>query len=160
MKRLALTLILVSMHAGPVGAGWDEGIAAYERGDYETALRELYPLAEQGDAKAQNNLGDMYCYGHGVPQDYAEAVRWYLNAAEQGYAAAQPLLGNMYEEGKGFPQDYVLAHMWFNLAASQLPPGITRDSVVNGLDEVAREMTPAQITEAQRLAREWKPNAQ
>jgi hypothetical protein len=75
MKRLALTLILVSMHAGPVGAGWDEGIAAYERGDYETALRELYPLAEQGDAKAQNNLGDMYCYGHGVPQDYAEAVR-------------------------------------------------------------------------------------
>ena len=55
------------------------------------------------------------------------------------------------------PQDYVQAHMWFNLAASRLPPGTNRDKAVKNRDIVAAKMTPAQIAEAQRLAREWKP---
>ncbi len=56
-------------------------MAAYQRGDYATALREWHPLAEQGGANAQLLLGSMYDNGLGVPQDYAEAVKWYSKAA-------------------------------------------------------------------------------
>ena len=62
---------------------------AYEREDYKTAYKLFLPLAEQGDAFAQYNLGLMYDQGLGVPQDYKEAVKWYRLAAEQGYADAQ-----------------------------------------------------------------------
>ena len=74
------------------------GLAAYGAGDYATALREWTPLAEQGDADAQSNLGLMYAEGDGVPQDYAEAVRWYQLAAEQGHAGAQARLQAVYEK--------------------------------------------------------------
>ncbi len=60
----------------PAWAGFDEGTAAFDRGDYATALREWRPLAKQGDAGAQIFLGFMYRKGRGVPQDYAEAVGW------------------------------------------------------------------------------------
>ncbi len=73
-------------------------------------------------------------------------------AAEQGDEVAQFSLGDMYESGTGVPQDYVLAHMWFNLAAAKGYP-FARDR----RDYLAQYMTPDQIAEAQRLAREWKP---
>ena len=80
--------------------------------------------------------------------------------AEQGIARAQGLLGLMYEYGRGVPQDFVRAHMWFNLAASRLPPGGVRDSAVKDRDRIAARMTPEQIAEAQRLARDWQPRAE
>ncbi len=132
-------------------------MAAYQPGHYATALREWRPLAEQGNAKAQFNLGVMYRNGEGVPQDDAKAARWYSKAAEQGDANAQNNLGVMYRIGLGVPQDYAHAHMWFNLAASKFPHGKVRDQVVKNRDIVAGRMTPAQISEAQKLAREWKP---
>ena len=92
----------------------------------------------------------MYENGEGVAQDYAEAVRWYRLAAEQGYANAQINLGGMYYNGEGVPQDYVQAHMWSNLAAAQ-----GNANAVANRDIAASLMTPAQIAEAQRLAREW-----
>ncbi len=141
----------------PAGAGWGEAEAAYQRGDYATAIRELRPLAEQGDGDAQNNLGTMYDYGQGVPQDDAKAVKWYRKAAEQGNAGAQYNLGVMYGNGQGVPQDYAQAHMWYNLAASRLPPGEKRDEAVKNSDNVAMAMIPVQLFEAQKLAREWKP---
>ncbi len=121
------------------------------------AIRELRLLAEQGDADAQFNLGIMYGDGRGVAQDYAEALQWYRKAAEQGYAKAQNNLGFMYSNGQGVPQDYAQAHMWYNLAASRLPTGEGRDIAVNNRDLLAKVMTPAQISEAQKLAREWRP---
>ena len=141
----------------PAWAGWDEAVAASKRGDYATVVRELRPLAEQGVAEAQLNLGNIYRKGRGVPQDYAEAVKWYSKAAEQGDAGAQYNLGLMYDNGLGVPQDAVQAHMWLNLAASKYPPGENRDRAVKNSDHVAKRMTPAQIAEAQKLAREWKP---
>ncbi len=132
-------------------------MAAYQPGDYATALREWRPLAERGNAKAQFNLGVMYRIGEGVPQDDAEAARWYSKAAEQGDANAQNNLGVMYRIGLGVPQDYAHAHMWFNLAASKFPPGKNRDTAVKNRDKIAKRMTPAQISEAQKLAREWRP---
>ncbi len=130
--------------------------SAAEQGDVK-ALQWYHKAAEQGYAEAQFNLGLMYFEGQGVPQDYAEAVRWHRKAAEQGYARAQFLLGMMYFLGQGVPEDEAQAHMWINLAASRLPPGEDRDESVKGLDIIAKVMTPAQISEAQKLAREWKP---
>jgi TPR repeat protein len=87
--------------AGPL----EDGEAAYQRGDYLTAVSLWRPLADYGDATAQVKLGQMYEEGHGVPQSYAEAIRLYRLAAEKGNAFAQDLLGLMYEEGEGVPQD-------------------------------------------------------
>ncbi len=89
--------------------------------------------------------------------DYTTAFREFEALAEQGDASGQFFLGTMYGDGWGVPQDYVQAHMWYNLAASRLPPGKDRDLAVENRDIIAARMTPAQIAEAQRLAREWKP---
>jgi uncharacterized protein len=100
-------------------AGIFEAQAAYERGDYATALNELRPLAEQGNAHAQASLGWMYTNGHGVPQDDAEAAKWYLLAAEQGDAFAQYMLPEMYAKGDRVPEDDVKAVKRIRLAAEQ-----------------------------------------
>ncbi len=172
----------------PAWTGFYKGVAAYNRGDYATAIRELRPLAERGLAEAQLKLGLMYYKGLGVPQDHAEAMKWYSKAAEQGNAKAQSYLGlmyyngwgvpqdfakavkwfrkaaeqgdtggqynlgGMYYNGHGVPQDYVQAHMWYNLVASQ-----DGKAAAKLRDMVAERMTPAQISEAQKLAREWRP---
>ncbi len=156
MKRLALAVAFLIALAMPAWADFQAVKAAYFSGDYATAFREFEPLAEQGVALAQFSLGFMYEKGQGVPQDYAEAVKWYRKAAEQGHGEAMNNLSLMYSHGRGVPQDYVRAHMWFNLAASRLPPGKVRDDAVFNRDSLARLMTPEQIAEAQRLAREWK----
>ncbi len=156
IKTLLATLVVSLSLAAPVLAGpWEDGKAAYKRGDHATALRLWRPLAEQGNANAQHYLGNMYANGHGVPQDYAEAVKWHRKAAEQGDATAQTALGVMYINGRGVPQDYVQAHKWYNLAASRFPPSTHRGLVVEDRENVAAKMTAAQIAEAQSLAREW-----
>jgi TPR repeat protein len=94
----------------------------------------------------------VYLYGRGVTQDDTEAVAWFRKAADQGDAIAEFLLGNQYANGKGVPQDYVRAHMWFSLAAAQ-----GEQRAVKTPEMAERKMTPAQITEAQKLARDWKP---
>ncbi len=117
--------------------------------NYKEAAKWYRLAAEQGEAEAQFILGTMYGTGQGVPQDYKEAVRWYRLAADQGHPHAQFSLGTMYGKGQGVPQDYVQAH---NLAGS------TGDADgVKERDGIANKMTPSQIAEAQRLAREWKP---
>src|SRR5271165_2127439 len=93
------------------------GKQALQNGDYATALKEFLPLAEQGDAEAQYNLGVMYRDGDGVPQDDKEAVRWFRLAAEQGLANGQFNLGYMYGTGHGVPQDDKEAVRWCRLAA-------------------------------------------
>jgi TPR repeat protein len=121
--------------------------------DYAAAAYWYRKAAHQGNARAQFALGFMYQTGQGVPQDYAEAVKWYRVAAHQGYASAQFNLGDMYYNGRGVPQDNIIAYMWFDLAAAR-----GKENAGNNRDiYVARRMTPAQIAEAQRLGREWKP---
>src|SRR5215471_10096284 len=127
--------------------------------DYATALSWYRKAAEQGDAKAQFNLGLMYAQGQGVTQDYATALSWYRKAAEQGDATAQFNLGLMYAQGLGMPQDKVLAYKWVSLAASRLAASEKkgRDDAVDLRDQIASKMTAAQIDEAQKLARDWRP---
>ncbi len=107
---------------GPALAGYDEGRAAYERGDYDTALLEWRPLAELGNAMAQKRLGDMYAGAKGVPEDEGTAIRWYGKAAEQGLASAQTSLGLIYESGRGVPQDYAMAVNYYRKAAALKDP--------------------------------------
>jgi TPR repeat protein len=104
-----------SVRAGPLG----DGFAAVERRDFATALRLFRPLAEQGNADAQNELGVMYARGLGVTQSYREAVKWYRLAAGQQHAVAQSNLGFMFYQGEGVPQDYNEAAKWFRLSADQ-----------------------------------------
>jgi len=76
--------------------------------------------------------------------------------AEQGDAAAQSLLGFVYSAGDGVPQDFVEAHKWVNLAASRETDNAPRNLYVDARNRLAERMTPAQIAEAQTLAREWQ----
>jgi uncharacterized protein len=118
--RTTIIALVLAFNAGSILAqDFQKGVAAYHSGDYATALREWRPLAEQGDASAQTNLGLMYDRGLGVPQDYAEAMKWYRLAAEQGEVSAQFNLGLMYDRGLGVPQDYAEAMKWYRLAAEQ-----------------------------------------
>ena len=120
LKHAVAAIILGLSFATPVAAGaLEDANAAIKRRDYATALRLIRPLAEQGDANAQYNLGVFY------------------------------------DNGLGVPQDKVRAYMWFNLSAAQ-----GREGAAAFRDLIARRMTPAQIAEAQKLAREWKPTKQ
>ena len=187
--RFTITLVLsIVCLAMPVWADFQAGMDALNRGDYATALHEWRPLAEQGDAlaqfnlgvlyrkgrgapqddvqarqwfekaaaqgqaKAQFNLGTLYFNGEGVAKDYQQAFRWFRLAADQGEALAQTKIAIMYDEGQGVPQDIVQAYKWYSLAATNgdKPAPQLRDALAN-------QMTPAQIAEAQKLAREWKP---
>ena len=142
-------------HAGGqlmLGLGYATGEGVPQ--DYSEAAAWYRKAAEQNEATAQYKLGQTYHHGLGVPQDYAEAITWYRQAAEQGNADAQGNLGLMYAKGEGVPQDNVEAHMWFNLAASRLT-GEHRERTVAVRDDLAARMTPADLSEAQRLAREW-----
>jgi methionine-S-sulfoxide reductase len=102
-----------------VAAPLEEGNAAYMRGDYATAERLLRPLAEEGNATAQFDLGGMYYHGRGVPQDYAAALTWYGKAADQGDPRAENGLGDMYLDGSGVAQDSAAALAWYRKSADQ-----------------------------------------
>ena len=115
----------------------------------KTAEKWYKLAAKQGDAYAQTSLGKMYAEGRGVPQDYKTAVKWYRLAAKQGYANAQGNLGAMYACGKGVLKDYIYAHMWENIAATN-----GNELGAKLRDTFEEEMTPADISTAQKLARE------
>ena len=143
---LALSLLVQPSSAGQ----YEDGTAAYHHKDYQTALKLWQPLAEQGDAKAQYNLGVLDAKGRGVPKNYTKAVKWFLKAATQGYAKAQYNLGVMYQKGLGVTKDYVQAYMWFQLAAVK-----GDGNAVKSLDKLSKLMTPSQIIKAKKLANEW-----
>src|SRR6266566_3129491 len=116
---LGLSVATLVVVGTAVGGPFEDGVAAYQRGDYAIALQSYRKAADQGDARAQNNLGAMYESGRGVPQSYTEAIRWFRLAADQGDAKAQHNLGVMNESGQGVPQSYTEAMRWYRLAADQ-----------------------------------------
>jgi len=83
-RSLSIAVGLVFMLAVPGCTDFQTGVDAYNRGDYDTALKKFLPLANQGDAEAQLYLGIMYSQGLGVPKDFVQAYRWYTLAADQG----------------------------------------------------------------------------
>ena len=107
MKHLTKLLASVLSALGLNQAVW---------ADDASVFRETLQLAEQGNAKAQYNLGAMYANGRGVRQDYAEAFKWFRQAAEQGNAKAQYNLGAMYHNGQGVRRNFHLSKEWFGKA--------------------------------------------
>lgn len=118
----------------------------------QDAAKTLRPLAEQGQAKAQNLLGTCYQSGiGGVSRDYAEALTWFRKAAEQGYGDALGNMAYMYGGGFGVPKNYVLAEMYVELAetqhANEFDLKMTRAVV-------RQHVTAAQTAEAKKRAAE------
>ena len=111
-------LLLLTLHS-VLAADFKKGLDAAKKGNFETALKEWRPLAEQGDSYAQYNLGLMYDYGEGVIEDYTLAVYWYRQAAEQSHAKGQYSIGYMYASGRGIAKDDTQAVYWFRKAAEQ-----------------------------------------
>ncbi len=130
---------------------WDRAKTAHERGDYAAEVAVVRPLAEKGYAFAQFNMGVLYDRGQGVPQDNALAMQWYQKAAAQGLPQAQVNLAIMYEEGQGVPVDPVRAYFWYALADSQ-----GDSQAPQAMQDIAKKMTPAQITDAERQVKEYK----
>ncbi len=156
MRRLSLfpTLLMLAavVAAVPAFADFQAGLDAYQKGDYVGAAKEWRPLAEQGDATAQFNLGLLYLDGHGVPQSPAEAANWFRRAAEQDYTQAQHNLGAMYGSGQGVKRDYVQAYKWLNICAAKGNGGCVAQR-----DLLAKKLKPGQVAEGQRLATDFKP---
>ena len=119
LKRLLFVVSMCCLVATANAAPEGDAKAAYDKGDYEQALKILRPLAAQGYAVAQNNIGSMYVKGQGVAQNDQEALKWFRLAATQGYATAQNNIGGMYVKGQGVAQNYQEALKWFRLAAAQ-----------------------------------------
>jgi len=159
-SSFALSNLLKAAEQGDAGSQselaeayrWGLGV---QQNDVEAA-KWFRKAAERGNAEAGYTLGSMYERGEGVKQDYVEATKWYRKAADQGDAAAQFNLGVMYDKGKGVTQDSVQALMWFTLSAAG-SKGEEQAEAAKFRDSISKKMTPQQIAEAQRLAREWKP---
>ncbi len=145
MKGLIL-LAVIGLLFGltPAHANYWEGHEAFRRGDYATAYREYLRLAELGHAAAQFNLGYLYHHGLAVPRNPTEAAKWYRASAEQGRVEAQFSLGTLYETGTGVPRDQALAYRWYNLAASNVPPGVSRDRLIRHRDRIANQLSAAE----------------
>jgi uncharacterized protein len=135
LKRAIAAIVLASAFAAPVAAGtFEDAVDANARGDYAKALRLIRPLANDGDATAQFNLGLMYVNGHGVQRDDSAAALWFRKAAEQGYALAQSNLGTMYLYGHGMTQNDTEAVMWFRKAQTKATPSPSFYSGTNPQD--------------------------
>lgn len=141
---LATATIPVSMAQGP---------ASEPPANPSSSLQLLEPLAAQGYAVAQFNLGVLHDTGRGVWQDHKLAAQWYRKAAKQGHAAAQFNLGGLYYEGQGVPKDLVRASIWFTLAAIAGYDGATRNR-----NSVATLLTADQIATVQQMARACRLN--
>jgi uncharacterized protein len=130
------------------------GTAAFNRGDYIRAARELSPLAASGNPRAMGLLGFMYEHGFGAPQAYDAAFDLYCRAAVQGNPFAQAMLGLMYDQGHGTPQEFIQAYKWLDLAAAR-SVGRERDAYARFRDAVASKMSRDEIVVGQRLALSW-----
>lgn len=120
--------------------------------NYGQAKRWFEEAAKQGHAEAQFNLGMLYLQGDAPPRSPQMALYWFTRAAEQGIVPAFAKLGEMYQEAQAGQEDFVQAYMWLQLAAVN-----AHASSVERRDKLAMKMTYAQIAEAEKLAREWRP---
>lgn len=133
---------------------------AYERKDMKTAVRIWKVWANKGEPEAETLLGAMYWSGDGVPRDHSEAARLYLRAANKGYARAQNDIGFMLAFGEGVPpRDDVEAYKWLTLAITRYTAKNQDrlDQAIKDKATLAKRMTAAQIAEAERRVRMWKP---
>jgi cell division septation protein DedD len=161
-RGAALIAVIAGLAAGMVGAGpiatagEDEARKFKEAGEYDKAIQELLPLADQGSPTAEYMLGDIYFNGHGG--DKQQALKWFTASAEQGYARAQAQLGLIYAKGLGVPVNNIEAYRWFALAAQSAEPKDQLKTVSEtNRNVIAKRLSPAERAQAEALIAEWRP---
>lgn len=122
------------------------------------AARWYQAAADQDQDVAENNLGQMYAAGRGVRRSYIQAARLYWQSADQGNPRAQYNLAVAFKEGQGVDQDAVKSYMWYTLSLKAKWDPVVHDKAGKERDELARSMTPAQISKAEADAADWKPD--
>jgi len=180
--------ILMLVYGCASNPAYHQGLVAAENEDYSTAVALWTPLADEGDARAQFRLGELYHEGLGVNPDIAKAMQWYLQAAVQGHAEAQNNLGIIYDDGDEVRENFRIAMKWYLLAAEQGDPGaqfnlgsiyreeesvqdftraymwwgisayLGNDLAGSLLESVEQEMSPEQVVAARQLARQCVKN--
>lgn len=147
-RILAGTVALVAALAGGAASAQDfgAGLSAYNRGEYQQAMRNWRPLAEKGDARAQAGIGYLFLRGLGTDVDTDAAKSWYEKAAAQGQAEAQLMLGVMYFFGQGVPRDFVWSYAWCEMAFINGSP-----EALDCRDASTDSMSDAQLRESFRL---------
>ena len=133
-----------------------EGAAAFEAGNYREAATIWRPLAEEGDPKAQFNLGLLHETGRGVTEDPAEAAVWYERAARQGVTQAQLNIAALYQTGRGVAQDPAEALYWLEVAA-RLGEGAAREHAAAAAAELAPLLEDGKAEAAQARASAFAP---
>lgn len=162
MKKFLIAFACVLLVAAPAAAGqFEDGAAAVQKGDYQTARALWAPLAKSGHAGAQYNLGALYANGLGVKQDYKTALLWFNAAANQGSPMGMLYLGMLYADGNGTEQNLGAAYIWFRLSmkygandpafSSQMP------AAQNYLSQVMSTMTSSQMAQYEQVVQQWKP---
>jgi len=123
MSPLFLAIIIIFLALAPISAwaGMKEAKAAYDAKDYKTAFKEYLPLAEAGNAEAQDWVGEMYRYGQGKTVDYTKAVYWYKKAASQGFVYSIATLGYLVDTGDGgaFSQSFEKGNCLYRAASER-----------------------------------------
>ena len=153
MKKSIKMLIGASIFAV---AGLNGAIAGSDSPRESEAARAYYRAAVQGSADAQASLGALYATGSGVQQSDAVAFQWLKRAAEQGHGKAQLMLGEIWANGTGVPRNDLFAYKWAFLAKAHAADSETRAKATSLLDQLARQMSDAQIADARQRAAEWK----
>jgi TonB family protein len=151
MFRSILMIVLLLTWGVAADASYWAGKKAYEKGDYEAALREWRPAADKGDPRAQYWLGVLYDEGQGLPKDTGEAAKWYRRAADQGIGDAQNRLGYFYDKGEGVDRDRVQAHAWYELAILH-----GSENSAPRLRKLGRKLSNVQRSQAARFVETWK----
>ena len=172
-SSLTAIYLTLALSLGTVSAAWSadfqKGLAAYNSGDYATALHEWTPLAERGNADAANHIGQIYRNGQGVLRDHKTAVKWYRLAAEEGHAFGAINLAFAYFSAKGVEENWVSGYVWTLIALDSATKVVESKKNVSLLrkyhaiidefvprikKEIKKKLTSAQITESEKLARE------
>ncbi len=153
--RKAILMMLLAVVSSSAGA---EDLK--DSSDPFGVIKFAQPYAEQGNVTGQLTLASTYYYGKYVPQDFTKAIKWFRLAAQQGDTTAQNFLGLMYLKGQGVPQDLVRAHMWSNLAAASGKQSrfLSQDDLAQMHNELAKQMTPQQVADAQKMAQDCLAN--
>ena len=160
LKWLCMTILTVLVGLSMVGnssaADRKKGIAAYLDGNYDMAMQELRPVAEEGDLNAQFLVGEMYFKGLGTDRDFAKAFDWYFKAAQSGHAQAQANIGSMIALGLEQTRNMSTAYYWLILSAIWTDTDL-KTSAYNALSDVAPLLTPEEKdTIAARASNVWR----
>ena len=133
------------------GSKFFQGLTAYNLGKFGKAAVIWSRLAENGNAKAKSGLGTLYYTGSGVPRDFNRARELFLAAAQANIPQAHMVLSLMYRRGDGVRQSHLLSYMWCDNAI-----GAGHEGATYVIQEIAEHLTGEEVSEAQRLASEWR----